>query len=170
MSDWFLPESERPWTAGNLVVPRVHGATYFARLVELIGATGSGDWVHFTDWRGDPDEQLVDAPDSAVARVLADLARQDVHVRGLVWRSHPDEANFSEQENLHLVETVNEAGGEVLLDERVKHAGSHHQKLFVIRATGVLTTTWPSSAGSTCATVDATTTTIAGPPGHRALR
>ena len=39
MSDWFLPESERPWTSGNLVVPRVHGAVYFARLVELIGAT-----------------------------------------------------------------------------------------------------------------------------------
>ena len=39
MSDWFLPESERPWTSGNLVVPRVHGADYFARLVELVGAT-----------------------------------------------------------------------------------------------------------------------------------
>ena len=31
MSEWFLPEAERPWTSGNLVVPRVHGATYFAR-------------------------------------------------------------------------------------------------------------------------------------------
>ena len=55
------------------------------------------------------------------------------HVRGLVWRSHPDQAHFSEQENLHLVETVNEAGGEVLLDERVRRDGSHHQKLFVVR-------------------------------------
>jgi len=27
MNDWFLPEDERPWTAGNLVVPHVHGAT-----------------------------------------------------------------------------------------------------------------------------------------------
>ena len=39
MSEWFLPETERPWTSGNLVVPRVHGATYFARLVELVEAT-----------------------------------------------------------------------------------------------------------------------------------
>ena len=54
-------------------------------------------------------------------------------MRGLVWRSHPDQAHFSEQENLHLVETVNEAGGEVLLDERVRRDGSHHQKLFVVR-------------------------------------
>src|SRR5215207_7918991 len=34
---------------------------------------------------------------------------------------------------MHLVETVNEGGGEVLLDERVRRDGSHHQKLFVIR-------------------------------------
>jgi phosphatidylserine/phosphatidylglycerophosphate/cardiolipin synthase-like enzyme len=90
------------------------------------------DWVHFTDWRGDPDERLA-GPGTEVAKVLADLARRGVHVRGLVWRSHPDQAHFSEQENLHLVETVNEAGGEVLLDERVRRAGSHHQKLFVVR-------------------------------------
>jgi phosphatidylserine/phosphatidylglycerophosphate/cardiolipin synthase-like enzyme len=68
-----------------------------------------------------------------VARVLAQLAQRGVHVRGLVWRSHSDKAHFSEQENLHLVETINEAGGEVLLDERVRRDGSHHQKLFVVR-------------------------------------
>ena len=38
-----------------------------------------------------------------MATVLADCAREGVHVRGLVWRSHPDEAHFSEEENLHLV-------------------------------------------------------------------
>ena len=65
--------------------------------------------------------------------MLADLARRGVNVRGLVWRSHADKAHFSEEENLHLVETVNEAGGEVLLDERVRRDGSHHQKLFVAR-------------------------------------
>ena len=42
MSDWFLPTAERPWTAGNLVVPHVHGADYFARLLEVIGATEPG--------------------------------------------------------------------------------------------------------------------------------
>ena len=32
--------------------------------------------------------------------VLADLARRGVHVRGLLWRSHPRQAHFAEQENL----------------------------------------------------------------------
>jgi hypothetical protein len=65
--------------------------------------------------------------------VLAALAQRHVHVRGLVWRPHPHQDHFSEQENLHLVETINDAGGEVLLDERVRRDGSHHQKLFVVR-------------------------------------
>src|SRR5699024_9104358 len=79
VSDWFLPESERAWTAGNVVVPRVHGATYFARLVELIGATGAGDRIFFTDWRGDSDERLTeDGP--TVAELLRDAAARDVEV------------------------------------------------------------------------------------------
>jgi phosphatidylserine/phosphatidylglycerophosphate/cardiolipin synthase-like enzyme len=144
LDDWFLDAAGRgnsstrvrPWTEGNRVDVLVHGREYFARLHAELCTMVADDWVHFTDWRGDPDEQLTDAPDSAVARVLADLARRGVHVRGLVWRSHPDEAHFSEEENLHLVETINEAGGEVLLDQRVKRAGSHHQKLFVVRRHG----------------------------------
>ena len=36
----------------------------------------------------------------------------------------PRQARFSEQENLHFAETVNAAGGEVLLDERVRRGGS----------------------------------------------
>jgi phosphatidylserine/phosphatidylglycerophosphate/cardiolipin synthase-like enzyme len=145
--DWFLDTGERgndateidrrhddgkAWTDGNDVQVLVDGASYFSRLYETLCSLQAGDWVHFTDWRGDPDERL-DGEGTAVARVLADLAARDVHVRGLVWRSHPDQAHFSEQENLHLVETVNEAGGEVLLDERVRRAGSHHQKMFVVR-------------------------------------
>ena len=54
-------------------------------------------------------------------------------VRGLVWRSHPDQARFSEQENLRFADGINEAGGQVFVDERVRRGGSHHQKLFVIR-------------------------------------
>ena len=144
---WFLTPGERDnpatdidrrrggtvaFTEGNDVRVLVHGATYFARLHDVIRQLRGGDWVHFTDWRGDPDERL-DGPGTEVARVLADAAARGVHVRGLVWRSHPDSAHFSEEENLHLVATVNEAGGEVLLDERVRRDGSHHQKLFVVR-------------------------------------
>ena len=122
----------RAYTEGNAARPLVHGAHYFRRLYEVLTELGPGHWIHFTDWRGDPDEMLA-GPGTEVAKVLAEAARRGVEVRGLVWRSHPDQAKFSEQENLHLVATVNEAGGEVLLDERVRKGGSHHQKLFLIR-------------------------------------
>lgn len=139
-TDWFLPGDERgnpatglrPWTEGNAGRVLVHGKEYFRRLHEVLTSLGAGDRIHFTDWRGDPDECL-DGPGTEVARVLAAAAGRGVEVRGLIWRSHPDEAHFSEEENLHLAETVNEAGGEVLLDERVRRGGSHHQKLFVLR-------------------------------------
>jgi hypothetical protein len=89
VSDWFLPAEERPWTAGNLVVPRVHGAAYFARLVEVVEATDSGDRIFFTDWRGDADERLT-ARGPTVAELLCAAARRGVEVRGLLWRSHSD--------------------------------------------------------------------------------
>jgi phosphatidylserine/phosphatidylglycerophosphate/cardiolipin synthase-like enzyme len=148
VEDWFLDAAERgnaatqidrrrgdglAHTEGNEIEVLVHGREYFARLHATLTALAPGDWIHFTDWRGDPDERLTDDPGSELARVLAGLARRGVHVRGLVWRSHTDRAHFSEEENLHLVETVNEAGGEVLLDERVRRDGSHHQKLLVVR-------------------------------------
>ncbi len=57
-------------------------------------------------------------------------------MRGLLWRSHPSPAHFQEEQNLHLGEVVNEAGGEILLDERVRGPGSQHQKLVLIRHPG----------------------------------
>ena len=144
---WFLTPEERgnpatkidawktggaAYTLGNLVRPLVHGQTYFRRLYDAICDLEPGDWVHFTDWRGDPDERLA-GPGTEIVTVLSDLARKKVHVRGLVWRSHPDATRFNEESNLHLAQSVNEAGGEILLDERVKWGGSHHQKLFLLR-------------------------------------
>jgi phosphatidylserine/phosphatidylglycerophosphate/cardiolipin synthase-like enzyme len=133
VSEWFLPESERPWTSGNLVVPRVHGAEYFARVVEVVGATGVGDRIFFTDWRGDSDERLTDEGPT-VAELLRAAAGRGVEVRALMWRSHPGQLNS--EENGHLGRVINECGGEALLDERVRRGGSHHQKLFVVRRKG----------------------------------
>ena len=123
-----------PWSEGNLVRPLVHGATYFARLHSELTALQPGDRVWFTDWRGDPDERLLpDGP--SIGELLADLARTGVQVRGLVWRSHGERvsAPISGRSNAHLGREVNDAGGEVLLDQRVRVFGSHHQKFFVIR-------------------------------------
>jgi phosphatidylserine/phosphatidylglycerophosphate/cardiolipin synthase-like enzyme len=144
---WFLSSEERgnpateldryhpdgvAWTEGNLVRPLVHGATYFRRLHDELCELRSGDRVFFTDWRGDADERLLpDGP--TVADLLCTIARAGVEVRGLIWRSHSDHMAFSAQENQRLGTMVNEAGGEVLLDQRVRRFGSHHQKLFVLR-------------------------------------
>src|SRR3954447_11311877 len=144
-SDWLLTSAERgnpatsielrhpgvAWTAGNLVTPLIHGRHYFDRLYEELCRTESGDVVLFTDWRGDPDERLTGAG-TEVMDVLEGLARRGVQVKGLLWRSHPDRTRFSEEENRSLANDVNRAGGEVLLDERVRRFGSHHQKLFVV--------------------------------------
>ena len=144
-SAWLLTAAERgnpstaidrrhanaAWTTGNHVAPLVHGRTYYRRLHEELSQTDAGDMVLFTDWRGDPDERLL-GPGSAIVDVLEQIARRGVQIKGLLWRSHPDGTGFSEQENRTLAKAIDRAGGEVLLDERVRRAGSHHQKLFVI--------------------------------------
>ena len=146
---WFLNREERgnpatelhgdgdglqSWSEGNLVRPLVHGAAYFARLHTELTALRAGDRVWFTDWRGDPDERLLpDGP--AIGDLLSKLAREGVEVRGLVWRSHGERLSgpISGRSNEHFGRQVNDAGGEALLDQRVRVFGSHHQKLVVIR-------------------------------------
>jgi phosphatidylserine/phosphatidylglycerophosphate/cardiolipin synthase-like enzyme len=144
--DWFLTPEERGndatridrrrggsgWTEGNRVEVLVDGAEYFRRLLAALTATGAGDSVFLTDWQSDGDERLV-GPGTEIGTVLATAAGRGVHVRGLLWRSHPRQAHFAEQENIAVAKKVNGAGGQVVLDERVRRGGSHHQKLVVIR-------------------------------------
>jgi phosphatidylserine/phosphatidylglycerophosphate/cardiolipin synthase-like enzyme len=147
LDDWFLTAGERgngatavdsrradgtAWTEGTRVEVLVDGAEYFRRLCEALSSLERGDYLYFTDWQGDSDERLA-GPGTEIGRVLADVARRGVQVRALLWRSHPRQAHFAEQSNAALAKTVDEAGGEIVLDERVRHGGSHHQKLFVIR-------------------------------------
>jgi len=147
LDDWFLTPGERGnaataidrrrgdgigWTEGNSVEVLVDGVEYFDRLYEALLSVERGDCVLFTDWQGNGDE-LLGGPGSEIGRVLADVARRGVQVRGLLWRSHPRQAHFAEQENAALAKMVDEAGGEIVLDERVRRGGSHHQKLVVIR-------------------------------------
>jgi phosphatidylserine/phosphatidylglycerophosphate/cardiolipin synthase-like enzyme len=151
VSDWFLSADERrnpatrldrrhpggdSWSTGNSATPLVHGATYFAELMHCLAQLRSGDLLMFTDWRGDPDQLLTGAPDSAVSAALCEAARRGVDVRGLVWRSHLDKLGMSGSENRHLGEEIEEAGGECLLDMRVRTGGSHHQKFVVLRHPG----------------------------------
>ncbi|MFF5705215.1 phospholipase D family protein [Streptomyces sp. NPDC012794] len=162
-SDWLLTPGERgnpatrldhrrpdgnAWSVGNEARPVVHGAAYFAELLERIDAQRAGDLLLFTDWRGDPGERLAphDRPRGArsdedrrgteIGTVLGRAAERGVIVKGLVWRSHLDRLQFSERENRHLGEEIEAAGGECLLDMRVRPGGSHHQKMLVLRHPG----------------------------------
>jgi phosphatidylserine/phosphatidylglycerophosphate/cardiolipin synthase-like enzyme len=147
VDEWFLTAAERgntatrldsrhrdgaAWTTGNQVRPLLHGAAYFAELLAAVRALEAGDLLLFTDWRGDPDERL-DGPGTEVVQVLAGAARRGVIVRGLLWRSHLDRFRFSLQEHRDLGKAIVAAGGECLLDMRVRTRGSHHQKLVVLR-------------------------------------
>src|SRR5690606_19538202 len=80
----------------------------------------------------DPDERVRD-DGTTVSQVLTSAARRGVRVKGLVWRSHLDSLQFSRAENRDLSTDVNDAGGEILLDQRVRPIGSHHQKFVVVR-------------------------------------
>lgn len=137
---WLLRADERgnpasdleAWSEGNLVEPLVHGAAYFDRLIDVVDGLGPDDYVYFTDWRGDPDERL--RPDGpTVAELFTRALDRGVTVRGLVWRSHMDRMQFSKEQNRALDREIEKAGGQVVLDQRVRWAGSHHQKFVVAR-------------------------------------
>jgi len=150
VDEWFLTADERgnpetrldsrhadgsAWSAGNDVTVLIHGGSYFAELLRSVRLMRAGDLLLFTDWRGDPDQRL-DETGNGVARVFADAAARGVVVKGLLWRSHLDQFAFSEQENRHLGDEIEAAGGECLRDMRVRPGGSHHQKFVVLRHPG----------------------------------
>jgi phosphatidylserine/phosphatidylglycerophosphate/cardiolipin synthase-like enzyme len=143
--DWFLTAAERgnpqtgidarhdgvAWTEGNSVELLVDGTEYFGALHRTLCETSAGDAVLFTGLEGNADTRLLPHDGCEVGTVLADAARRGVTVRGLVWRAHA--LVYHEAENLLFSRVVNDAGGEVLLDQRIRKGGSHHQKLVVVR-------------------------------------
>jgi phosphatidylserine/phosphatidylglycerophosphate/cardiolipin synthase-like enzyme len=138
--EWFLTQEERdnpytelqPFTSGNDVRPLVDGASYYTELLEGVRRQRKGDLLLFTDWRGDPDERL-DGAGSEISKVFGEAAERGVVVKGLIWRSHWDRLQFSAEENQHLGDEIEAAGGECLRDMRVRPGGSHHQKFVVLR-------------------------------------
>lgn len=147
---WFLTATERgnpataldrrrngglAWTAGNEVTVHVDGAAYFARLHQVLNGATPGDHVWFTDWAGNADERL-DGAGTELSRVLGALAERGVAVRGLLWRSHPKEAGFDLQDNMALAAELNDHGAALVLDQRVRRGGSHHQKMVAVGRRG----------------------------------
>ncbi len=144
LDDWFLATGERSnpsttidrrhgrvaWTEGNQAEVLIDGSEYYACLHLALLSAGPGDSVLLCGVEGDADE-LLSGPGTEVAGLLAALAEKGAHVRGLVWRSHG--LVYSEEKNLMFSRAVNKGGGEVLLDNRIRRGGSHHQKMVVVR-------------------------------------
>jgi hypothetical protein len=141
------------WTDANDVEPLIHGAAYFPELLRCVLAMRAGDLLLFTDWRGDPD-QLLDGPGTEVSRVLSEAAERGVVVKGLIWRSHLDRFAFSEQQNRHLGEDIEAAGGECLRDMRCDPADRTTRSSSCCAIPAARNWTSPLSAASTCATAD----------------
>jgi len=143
--EWFLTAAERAnaytaiddrhdgvaWTEGNSVELLVDGVEYFDALHRTLCETTAGDTVMFTGLEGNADAQLLPYEGCEVGTVLAAAAQRGVAVRGLVWRAHA--IVYHEAENLLFSSVINDAGGQVLLDQRIRRGGSHHQKLVVVR-------------------------------------
>lgn len=143
---WFLPAAERGnpdtvidrangvgYSRGNLARPLIHGAPYFAELLACIKAAGAGDLIWFTDWQTNADQRLDDSPDSQLLTALEGAITRGADVRALVWRSHSPMLGYHADEHRDLGQLLQERGGDVLLDMRVRHNGAHHQKFVVIR-------------------------------------
>ena len=96
-------------------------------------ATVAGDQVYFLDFRGDIDERL-DGPGTEVGEVLAGGGRARRRASsGCCGAPSPSALHQSEEANAEFVRHIADHGGQVLLDARTRRAGSHHQKLVVIR-------------------------------------
>lgn len=140
VDDWFLTEAQRGnpatrlrgWTEGNDVHLRVHGSAYYRNLAARLATTGPGDQVLFLGWRGDGDQRLGD-DGPTVSQALADAVRRGARVCGLLWRSHLSVLGYHVAQNRRLAAELGAVGAEVLLDQRIRPLGSHHQKLVVIR-------------------------------------
>jgi len=143
LDDWFLTAAERgnahsaidrrragvAWTQGNHAEVLIDGVEYFARLHAAVSAAAPGDSIYLTGLEGAADERLAGAG-TEVARVFGELAERGVQIMGLLWRSH---GATKEPRNLLFSRALNTAGGHVLLDNRIRRGGSHHQKIVVVR-------------------------------------
>jgi len=144
-ADWFLTAAERgnpftgiddrhdgvAWTEGNSVEMLGDGVEYFGSLLRALCDTNAGDTVLFTGLEGNANARLLPYDGCEIGTVLRDAAERGVAVRGLVWRAHA--IVYHEGENLLFGRVVNDAGGEILLDNRIRRGGAHHQKLVVVR-------------------------------------
>lgn len=87
----------------------------------------AGDLVLFADWRAES-EELLDDGGPQLAAALVGAARLGSQVSGLLWRWHPAAIGYTGGTNRARAQAVIAAGDRVLLDQRVRPLGAHHQE------------------------------------------
>ncbi|MGY2078120.1 MULTISPECIES: phospholipase D family protein [unclassified Blastococcus] len=141
---WLLTAEQRgnsattlpAWREGNAVDAVVDGRPYLRQLRAVLDAAGAEDLVLLASWRAEP-EELLDDDGPPFAAALVGAARRGADVRLLLWRSHATALGFTLGPHRELARAVHAAGGEAVLDARVRPLGSHHQKLVTVTgATG----------------------------------
>jgi phosphatidylserine/phosphatidylglycerophosphate/cardiolipin synthase-like enzyme len=136
---WLLTAAQRgnaasglpAWTEDNAVHAFVDGRSYLSALAETLDGVGPGDVVLFACWRAEPDE-LLDDGGPPLGAALVGAARHEALVRVLLWRSHATALGYSLGQHRDLARAVTAAGGQVVLDQRVRLLGCHHQKFVVV--------------------------------------
>jgi phosphatidylserine/phosphatidylglycerophosphate/cardiolipin synthase-like enzyme/subtilisin family serine protease len=149
--DWFLTEAEieaalgrgeggrrnlAVFTSNNLVRPLVDGEEMMRALRDDVAATRSGDFIHFTAWRMDSDQNLIPSAKPAtsgtetVRNLWVNAIRRGVTSRTLFYRA---QGGRNATENSRTRDLFLRAGGEAILDARFPSFGSHHQKSAILQ-------------------------------------
>lgn len=130
-----LDRGDMAWSRGNLVRPLIDGVEYFHRLREVLAGLGPGDEIYFAAWTGTPDETF-GASGTSIAGMFARALLAGVRVHGLFWCPYLDVRKDFVPENRDFAALLRSLGASAVLDQRVRAAGSHHQKFLVVRRPG----------------------------------
>ena len=146
-AQWFLTRTERgnpwsrldglgpgnvAWSEGNLAHPLIDGAEYFPRLVAELSDVHAGDQVYLSAWIVDQDKRL-DGTGTTMRAQFARVLREGASVHALLWWPYLDLDHDLVSANRDFASSLREMGASVVLDQRVRPAGCHHQKFLVIR-------------------------------------
>ena len=156
--DWLLTKEElarsrggigrangEPFTIDNNVTPLIDGQNMMMSLLKDLLLASSDDTIHITAWRLDATQSLLPSESiegggesNAVFSLLRDAVRRGATCRVLLWLPSRILASVRSK-NIRSASLLRQSGVEVLLDNRLPFAGSHHQKTAVIshRGTGV---------------------------------
>jgi phosphatidylserine/phosphatidylglycerophosphate/cardiolipin synthase-like enzyme len=139
VSAWFVPPADanpklgNTVTYGNEIVFYIEYRDYYKALADELAKTSSSNhFIYFADWQLGLDTWMDAAGKRATFRTLLENAnRQNVQIRSLLYNGsivHDPVHNQAAAEWINSLQP-----GAALLDNRYLIAGSHHQKMVIIK-------------------------------------